>query len=296
MYLHAFELIQTNWNLLHEGPQLPKKVRALASYRDYTFAAYGNNIAVFKRAHKVCHNSLINILLYWLLWTMTVKCCLFFFFSKNVICSFYLFSFLVSLKWSNMVYRLFLFSNCYCFLKSYVVSHNVLKFEKEFFLFVTFVVWMYFWEIWGKWISLLQVKWLQYDMLKERFAFFAFSMFFSLGSKYMLSSGTCTFFFSVEMLVWYWKLTPCQVATWSRHIAKVNLLLLFGEHILSIDVDGNMFVWAFKGIEENLSPLGHIKLDDNFTPSCIIHPDTYINKVTAINMSQKDRVNFGIKS
>lgn len=108
-------------NLVLIGPQLPKKVRALASYRDYTFAAYGNNIAVFKRAHKV--------------------------------------------------------------------------------------------------------------------------------------------------------------ATWSRHIAKVNLLLLFGEHILSIDVDGNMFVWAFKGIEENLSPLGHIKLDDNFTPSCIIHPDTYINKV-----------------
>lgn len=37
----------------YEGPQLPKKIRALASYRDYTFAAYGNDIAVVKRAHQV---------------------------------------------------------------------------------------------------------------------------------------------------------------------------------------------------------------------------------------------------
>jgi len=37
------------------GPQLPKKITALASYRDYTFAAYGSNIAVFKRAHQVLY-------------------------------------------------------------------------------------------------------------------------------------------------------------------------------------------------------------------------------------------------
>ncbi|KAL8199981.1 hypothetical protein R6Q57_013549 [Mikania cordata] len=70
-----------------------------------------------------------------------------------------------------------------------------------------------------------------------------------------------------------------QVATWTRHTAKVNLLLLFGEHVLSIDVQGNIFIWAFKGIEENLSPVGHILLDSEFTPSCIMHPDTYLNKV-----------------
>lgn len=70
-----------------------------------------------------------------------------------------------------------------------------------------------------------------------------------------------------------------QVATWSNHKAKVNLLLLFGEHILSVDVEGNVFIWAFKGIEENLSPVGHILLDNEFTPTCIMHPDTYLNKV-----------------
>lgn len=38
---------------VNEGPQLPKKIRALASYRDYTFAAFGSDIAVYKRAHQV---------------------------------------------------------------------------------------------------------------------------------------------------------------------------------------------------------------------------------------------------
>ncbi|PON81318.1 Guanine nucleotide-binding protein, beta subunit [Trema orientale] len=70
-----------------------------------------------------------------------------------------------------------------------------------------------------------------------------------------------------------------QVSTWSRHEAKVNSLLLFGEHILSIDVEGNVFIWAFKEIDQNLAPIGHIMLDDNFTPSCVMHPDTYLNKV-----------------
>ncbi|EEF27972.1 WD-repeat protein, putative [Ricinus communis] len=70
-----------------------------------------------------------------------------------------------------------------------------------------------------------------------------------------------------------------QVATWSRHSAKVNLLLLFGDHIISVDVNGNMFIWGFKGIENNLAPIGHIMLDNNFTPTCLMHPDTYLNKV-----------------
>lgn len=75
---------------------------------------------------------------------------------------------------------------------------------------------------------------------------------------------------------------PVQVANWSRHSAKVNLLFLFGDHVLSADADGNVFIWAFKGIENenNLAPIGHIKLDANFTPTCLTHPDTYLNKVT----------------
>lgn len=40
-----------------------------------------------------------------------------------------------------------------------------------------------------------------------------------------------------------------------------------------------MFIWAFKGIDQNIAPFGHMKLDDNFIVSCIMHPDTYLNKV-----------------
>uniref|UniRef100_A0A0D9WSJ9 WDR36/Utp21 C-terminal domain-containing protein n=1 Tax=Leersia perrieri TaxID=77586 RepID=A0A0D9WSJ9_9ORYZ len=43
----------TKLNLVLSGPQLPKKIRALASYKDYTFAAYGSDIAVFKRTDQV---------------------------------------------------------------------------------------------------------------------------------------------------------------------------------------------------------------------------------------------------
>ncbi|XP_039138391.1 WD repeat-containing protein 36 [Dioscorea cayenensis subsp. rotundata] len=70
-----------------------------------------------------------------------------------------------------------------------------------------------------------------------------------------------------------------QVATWSRHEEKVNFLLFFGEHVLSLDVKGNVFIWAFKGSEDSLVPVGHIQLEEKFSPSCIMHPDTYLNKV-----------------
>ncbi|EPS64844.1 hypothetical protein M569_09935, partial [Genlisea aurea] len=69
------------------------------------------------------------------------------------------------------------------------------------------------------------------------------------------------------------------VATWSRHNAKVKHLLLFGDYILSTDIKGNIFIWAFKVLSEDPSPVGHICLDSKFTPSCLIHPDTYLNKV-----------------
>ncbi|XP_047321422.1 U3 small nucleolar RNA-associated protein 21 homolog [Impatiens glandulifera] len=69
-----------------------------------------------------------------------------------------------------------------------------------------------------------------------------------------------------------------QVATWKNN-AKVNLLLLFGDHVLSVDVNGNIFIWAFKGIDDNLSSVGHLMMDETFIPTCIMHPDTYLNKV-----------------
>ncbi|XLR47416.1 hypothetical protein S83_032076, partial [Arachis hypogaea] len=45
------------------------------------------------------------------------------------------------------------------------------------------------------------------------------------------------------------------------------------------DIRGNIFLWAFKGVmDQNPSPFGHILLDQSFSPNCIMHPDTYLNK------------------
>ncbi|KAG0491328.1 hypothetical protein HPP92_004726 [Vanilla planifolia] len=70
-----------------------------------------------------------------------------------------------------------------------------------------------------------------------------------------------------------------QVATWSKHKEKVKMLLVFGEYVLSVDVKGYIYIWAFKDIEQSVEAVGHILLEENFLPTCIMHPDTYINKV-----------------
>ena len=45
------------------GPQLPKKIRALASYPKLTFAAYGNDIAIFKCDHQVLERNGVTTLI-----------------------------------------------------------------------------------------------------------------------------------------------------------------------------------------------------------------------------------------
>lgn len=70
-----------------------------------------------------------------------------------------------------------------------------------------------------------------------------------------------------------------QVTLWSRHSAKVNSLMVFGDYVISVDVDGNLFIWGFKGLDESNVPVGHILFGDKFTPTCMMHPDTYLNKV-----------------
>jgi U3 small nucleolar RNA-associated protein 21 len=95
-------------------------------------------------------------------------------------------------------------------------------------------------------------------------------------------------FIILGILINIFLLLHFQVATWSSHNAKIKSLLLFGDHILSLDAQGNLFLWEFKGIKDNLVPFAHprhIKLDPNFIPTCILHPDTYLNKVSIIYLS-----------
>ena len=69
------------------------------------------------------------------------------------------------------------------------------------------------------------------------------------------------------------------MALWTRHSAKVKSLMVFGDYVISVDVDGNLFIWDFKGADESNAPVGHILLGGKFLPTCMMHPDTYLNKV-----------------
>jgi hypothetical protein len=89
----------------------------------------------------------------------------------------------------------------------------------------------------------------------------------------------CQLLHRQAFLIYAVTITFNQVVTWSKHEEKVNILYLFGEYVLSADAKGNIFIWAFKGAEPNSEPVGSISLGDQFTPTCIMHPDTYLNKV-----------------
>ncbi|KAG6740116.1 hypothetical protein POTOM_057753 [Populus tomentosa] len=70
-----------------------------------------------------------------------------------------------------------------------------------------------------------------------------------------------------------------QVARWSGHSGKVNSLMVFGDHVISVDVEGHLFIWGLKGVEGDIVPVGHIMLGEKCSPTCVMHPDTYLNKV-----------------
>lgn len=73
-----------------------------------------------------------------------------------------------------------------------------------------------------------------------------------------------------------------QVATLSGHSEKVMLLLQFGQHILSIGAEGRLLVWPACGSESGaqVEPVGELLFRNTFTPTCLMHPDTYLNKVS----------------
>ncbi|KAG6741133.1 hypothetical protein POTOM_056621 [Populus tomentosa] len=55
--------------------------------------------------------------------------------------------------------------------------------------------------------------------------------------------------------------------------------MVFGDHVISVDVEGHLFIWGFKGVAGDIVPVGHIMLGEKCSPTCVMHPDTYLNKV-----------------
>ena len=74
-------------------------------------------------------------------------------------------------------------------------------------------------------------------------------------------------------------LSLVQVSEWFEHESKVVHLLSLGSFILSVDTGGWLFVWDATNLAGNPSPLRKIHLEEGVSPTCIMHPDTYLNKV-----------------
>eukprot|EP00850_Spirogloea_muscicola_P011774 SM000074S21684 [mRNA] locus=s74:433316:440174:+ [translate_table: standard] len=69
------------------------------------------------------------------------------------------------------------------------------------------------------------------------------------------------------------------VATWSAHTGRIVALLVFGDYLLSVGEDRRLVVWHAAKAGEQSAPVKELHLGDGFSPTCIMHPDTYLNKV-----------------
>eukprot|EP01095_Lingulamoeba_sp_RSL-Kostka_P015880 TRINITY_DN7485_c0_g2_i1.p1 TRINITY_DN7485_c0_g2~~TRINITY_DN7485_c0_g2_i1.p1 ORF type:complete len:348 (+),score=82.04 TRINITY_DN7485_c0_g2_i1:154-1197(+) len=60
-----------------------------------------------------------------------------------------------------------------------------------------------------------------------------------------------------------------------QHRKSIISLLVFGDHLLSISKDREMVVWSIK----EKKAITKIQFKEDFTPTVIMHPSTYLNKI-----------------
>ncbi|NXV36831.1 WDR36 protein, partial [Rissa tridactyla] len=66
------------------------------------------------------------------------------------------------------------------------------------------------------------------------------------------------------------------VHTYEGHKARIHLLLPFGDHVISVDVDNVLIVWNIQSEEQYLQ----VDFDKaTFAVSAVLHPSTYLNKI-----------------
>jgi U3 small nucleolar RNA-associated protein 21 len=77
-------------------------------------------------------------------------------------------------------------------------------------------------------------------------------------------------------------LLACRFCILRGHAAGILQLLVMGDYLLSLGSDGQLLTWRLPGrssTEEVHHPLASMQLPAGFKPTCMAHPDTYINKV-----------------
>lgn len=60
------------------------------------------------------------------------------------------------------------------------------------------------------------------------------------------------------------------------HRSDIVQLLVLGDYLLSLGQDGQLLVWQIGTYD---APVASIQLAQGFVPTCMVHPDTYLNKV-----------------
>lgn len=60
------------------------------------------------------------------------------------------------------------------------------------------------------------------------------------------------------------------------HTANIIQMMVLGDVLVSLGKDGTVKMWRIGEYEE---PLGEIVLPDDFSPTCMVHPATYLNKI-----------------
>ncbi|KAI5080871.1 hypothetical protein GOP47_0004054 [Adiantum capillus-veneris] len=70
-----------------------------------------------------------------------------------------------------------------------------------------------------------------------------------------------------------------QVAQWSAHQSKIVHIVALGDHILSADSKGWIFVWEATNLEKEAAPVRNFFVEEPVLPTCLMHPDAYLNKV-----------------
>jgi len=60
------------------------------------------------------------------------------------------------------------------------------------------------------------------------------------------------------------------------HVGRIFQLMVLGDYLLSLSEDRTVRVWEIGSYDD---PLSIIQLEDDFVPTCMAHPDTYLNKI-----------------
>ena len=81
---------------------------------------------------------------------------------------------------------------------------------------------------------------------------------------------------AVGRSIYVWKRARLVRRVKEAHAHDIDRLFLFGDQLISISfADRVMKVWVASTSEIS----GEVTFDDDFTPTCIVHPHTYLNKV-----------------